>query len=601
MFWQVTPAQETAAGEEEGYPEVIEFPWVVIDVANKSIVESKVVYVKPECCAELGDRCKALSGLDEATLASGSTLQACVKEFNDYLFKQFTSENKDFCFVTDGDSSLKRWLRTDAKRKKVKLAAHYSKFIDVRAEFRQKYSKWAGVDACPAMADRLGIQLEPTVDGGLRMCSTLAAIVVRMLEEDAQLAKTVAIADEYDPLVDPLYVKGGAKHQEPSRAKVVQGEGMPESTIVKCRGMPYSAQTSDVEEFFAGCKIAADGIWIVQNQFARASGEAYITFDTALDALRATRRSRDLMSQRYVEVFASTQSERDSTRASMAAGASISGIGGAVAPTYTSEAADDLAYGGVAKMRGLPYTTSYDDIKRFFEGLPIKADGITLCENREGRNSGEAYVEFQDEASAFEAVKRDRQNIGARYVEVYKVTKADLANYLKNRLHMTSGGIMGMGAAGAVAGSGSEFFIKVRGLPFTAREVDIVAFFGKASVVPSGVSLVYNARDQPNGECYVELRTADELSRALTLHRDSIGHRYVELFRTTRIEAMQALGMQQANAAAAAVAAAQAYMPMQVIACSCRRVFSRSLSPCLSISLCACLISSCVCLPVHLH
>jgi len=524
-----------------------------------------------------------------------------VKEFNDYLFKQFTSENKDFCFVTDGDSSLKRWLRTDAKRKKVKLAAHYSKFIDVRAEFRQKYSKWAGVDACPAMADRLGIQLEPTVDGGLRMCSTLAAIVVRMLEEDAQLAKTVAIADEYDPLVDPLYVKGGAKHQEPSRAKVVQGEGMPESTIVKCRGMPYSAQTSDVEEFFAGCKIAADGIWIVQNQFARASGEAYITFDTALDALRATRRSRDLMSQRYVEVFASTQSERDSTRASMAAGASISGIGGAVAPTYTSEAADDLAYGGVAKMRGLPYTTSYDDIKRFFEGLPIKADGITLCENREGRNSGEAYVEFQDEASAFEAVKRDRQNIGARYVEVYKVTKADLANYLKNRLHMTSGGIMGMGAAGAVAGSGSEFFIKVRGLPFTAREVDIVAFFGKASVVPSGVSLVYNARDQPNGECYVELRTADELSRALTLHRDSIGHRYVELFRTTRIEAMQALGMQQANAAAAAVAAAQAYMPMQVIACSCRRVFSRSLSPCLSISLCACLISSCVCLPVHLH
>jgi hypothetical protein len=207
--------------------------------------------------------------------------------------------------------------------------------------------------------------------------------------------------------------------------------------------------------------------------------------------------------------------------------------------------AGDGSYGGLAKLRGLPYSTTYDDIRRFFAGLPIKPDGITLCENREGRASGEAYVEFEDEASAQEATKKDRQNLGSRYVEVYKVAKNDLNSYLHNKAQQR-GGAFGMGASALMAG-GSDFFIKIRGLPFTAREQDVVAFFAKASVAPTGVSLVYNARDQPNGECYVELSSADEVSRALMLHRDSIGHRYVELFRSTRMEAMQALGMPQAT------------------------------------------------------
>jgi len=293
---------QEAAASEDGYQEVIEFPWVVIDVASKNVIESKVLYVKPACCSELGASCKKLTGFDDATLSSGCTLQECVQQFNEYLYKEFTSQNKDFCFVTDGDSSLKRWLRSDAKRKKVKLAAHYAKYIDVCAEFRQKYAKWAGADSCPAMADRLGIHLEPTVNGGLRMCVALAAVVVKLLEDEAPLAKTTTIPDEYDPLSDPLYAKGGAKSEEPLRARYLDSESAPASNLVKCRGMPYSAQESDVQDFFAGCvlastklqvlsqllvqkaqhntdaarscrcHIAEGGIWIVQNQLGRPSG-----------------------------------------------------------------------------------------------------------------------------------------------------------------------------------------------------------------------------------------------------------------------------------------------------------------------------------------
>ena len=86
------------------------------------------------------------------------------------------------------------------------------------------------------------------------------------------------------------------------------------------------------------------------------------------------------------------------------------------ASAHTGNPDDDLNYGGIVRMRGyslyllywcrstnsdaegaarLPYTATYEDIERFFVGLAIKADGITICQNREGRNSGEAFVEFQ--------------------------------------------------------------------------------------------------------------------------------------------------------------------------------------------------------------
>ncbi len=86
------------------------------------------------------------------------------------------------------------------------------------------------------------------------------------------------------------------------------------------------------------------------------------------------------------------------------------------ASAHSGNTEDDLNYGGIVRMRGyslyllywykrtnsdaggaarLPYTATYEDIERFFVGLAIKADGITICQNREGRNSGEAFVEFQ--------------------------------------------------------------------------------------------------------------------------------------------------------------------------------------------------------------
>ena len=50
------------------------------------------------------------------------------------------------------------------------------------------------------------------------------------------------------------------------------------------------------------------------------------------------------------------------------------------------------------------------------------------------------------------------------------------------------------------------------------------------------MNLVQNARGESSGDAYVELGSEEEVMRALALHRSNFGHRYLEIFRTSRAE-----------------------------------------------------------------
>ncbi len=75
--------------------------------------------------------------------------------------------------------------------------------------------------------------------------------------------------------------------------------------------------------------------------------------------------------------------------------------------------------GTVVRMRGLPYTSTEDDIRAFFAGFDIAAGGIARGKDRHGRASGEAWVTFADAADAQRAVATlDKAHMGSRYIEL---------------------------------------------------------------------------------------------------------------------------------------------------------------------------------------
>eukprot|EP00960_Hanusia_phi_P023071 681800-Hanusia_phi.AAC.1 len=522
MDFQVTRGGDV---DTDGVHEIIEFAWLIIDVHAKVVTESKQTYVKPECHPVLSEGCQALTGISQETIESGGKLQDCVSEFNDYVYKNITSQNKDFCIVTDGDVHLKRWLRSDAKRKNIKLAAHYARFVDLRSEFINFYPNFAGATNAISIADRLTVYIPEEVDGGLKMCEVIGQVVIKMLIAGAPMQKTITIPDDYDPTVDPLYAPGGAKYMEISRALGSREPAL--SMIARVRGLPYSAATSDIEEFFRGCAILKDGINFVLSHGGRPAGEAFVTFETENDCRRALMRDRDLMNKRYVEVYPSGEDEKH---------VAITNAESYSVDNSSSFGDPSTSYKGVVKLRGLPYSITSDEIRNFFGHLTIADDGITICLSRDGRNNGEAFVEFTEEYLVDEAVKRDRQMIGNRYVEVFRSSKADIEGYHKEKES-------GHPSQRYTLSANGEFFLRMRGLPFSIREPQLMEFFQKADVAPIGICLVYNSRDYPTGEAFVEFADGQDLMKGLTLHRENIGHRYVELFRTTRSAAMYALRM----------------------------------------------------------
>ena len=70
------------------------------------------------------------------------------------------------------------------------------------------------------------------------------------------------------------------------------------------------------------------------------------------------------------------------------------------------------------KMLGLPFTVKMKNIREFFH--PLTLVSIRFTTDNQGRPSGRAYVDFESEKDLKEALKRNRDCIGHRYIELFR-------------------------------------------------------------------------------------------------------------------------------------------------------------------------------------
>lgn len=78
---------------------------------------------------------------------------------------------------------------------------------------------------------------------------------------------------------------------------------------------------------------------------------------------------------------------------------------------------DDESFKYGIKMRGLPYSSTQEDVRKFFE--PLIPINIILLSGTNGRPSGECEVYFMSHNQACEAMKYDKKFIGTRYIELF--------------------------------------------------------------------------------------------------------------------------------------------------------------------------------------
>ncbi|CAB3404510.1 unnamed protein product [Caenorhabditis bovis] len=216
----------------------------------------------------------------------------------------------------------------------------------------------------------------------------------------------------------------------------------------------------------------------------------------------------------------------------------------------------------VCRARGLPWQASDQHVAQFFAGLDIIPGGIALCLSSEGRRNGEVLVQFANQESRDLALKRHRNFLLSRYIEVYKAT-------LDEFLHVASGS----SSEAMEFLSQNGVIVRMRGLPYDCTDQQIKAFFEPLKPMENILFITRND-GRPTGDAFVQFSTDDECNQALQKHRQTIGQRYIELFKSTAAEVQQVMKRSKdpntavsasssaiANATAAAAAAAAVAIP----------------------------------------
>jgi len=76
-----------------------------------------------------------------------------------------------------------------------------------------------------------------------------------------------------------------------------------------------------------------------------------------------------------------------------------------------------------ARVRGLPFDASLEDVLVFFQGLVVL--DVVVMGNSYGQGSGEAFVVFANPMDFQMALQRDRQSMGPRFIEVFQGKRSD--------------------------------------------------------------------------------------------------------------------------------------------------------------------------------
>lgn len=80
----------------------------------------------------------------------------------------------------------------------------------------------------------------------------------------------------------------------------------------------------------------------------------------------------------------------------------------------------------------------------------------------------------------------------------------------------------------------SEFTIKLRGLPFHAKQKDITEFLSPLEIVD--IRMTKDEKNRPSGRAYCDLKSKEDLKEALKRHKDYIKGRYIEVFEDKKFE-----------------------------------------------------------------
>ncbi|EDO37823.1 predicted protein, partial [Nematostella vectensis] len=177
----------------------------------------------------------------------------------------------------------------------------------------------------------------------------------------------------------------------------------------------------------------------------------------------------------------------------------------------------------VVRARGLPWSATPEDIQNFFKDCNIVGgpqNGVHFTFGIDGRPSGECFVQFVSEKDVEKALEMNNEHMGKRYIEVFR-SKAEEMEWVIKRM-------------GPPSDRDQEAVVKLRGLPYGCSKEEIAQFFTGLEIVPNGITITLDEEGKTTGEGFVEFASPEIAGQAMQKHKEKIGHRYIEIFKSSK-------------------------------------------------------------------
>ncbi|KAF9665657.1 hypothetical protein SADUNF_Sadunf16G0145700 [Salix dunnii] len=186
----------------------------------------------------------------------------------------------------------------------------------------------------------------------------------------------------------------------------------------------------------------------------------------------------------------------------------------------------------VVRLRGLPFDCTETDVAEFFHGLDIVD---VLFVHKGGKFTGEAFCVLGYPLQVDFALQKNRQNMGRRYVEVFRSKRQDYYKAIANEVSESRGSPRRNISRAKSYDEGKELaehtgVLRLRGLPFSAGKDDIMEFFKDFVLSEDSIHITMNSEGRPTGEAFVEFANAEDSKAAMAKDRMTLGSRYIELF-----------------------------------------------------------------------
>uniref|UniRef100_A0A8C1A414 Epithelial splicing regulatory protein 1 n=1 Tax=Cyprinus carpio carpio TaxID=630221 RepID=A0A8C1A414_CYPCA len=496
LFATTSGASGDQLGSDE--KEIVQLVWQVVDLATKKAGQVNELLVKPDHI-ELSEECQEVSGLTEETLTEAEPLEEAIEQVI-ILIQSVLTENT-FYLCTDGQLHIRQVLHPEASSKNILLPECFFSFFDLRKEFKNKFPSEGELKDLnlQVMADYLNVVVD----------SSLHAFTAHKVQQMSEIVLAL--------ISEPV-----------CNSKM---ERVDDNTVIRARGLPWQSSDQDIARFFRGLNIAKGGAALCLNAQGRRNGEALVRFESEEHRDLALQRHKHHMGTRYIEVYKAT-------------GEDFLKIAGGT----SNEVAKFLSRENqvIVRMRGLPFTATAEQVLQFFSpACPVTdgSEGILFVRFPDGRPTGDAFVLFSCDEHAQNALKKHKDILGKRYIELFKSTAAEVQQVLNRYssaplIPVAPSPILSVVppptfVPPAAAVTGVRDCVRLRGLPYDATIQDILVFLGEytGDIKPHGVHMVLNQQGRPSGDAFIQMRSADRAFLAAQhCHKRSMKERYVEVF-----------------------------------------------------------------------